>query len=221
MDTAIRILIADDHPIVREGLKALLSTDPDLELVGEAGSAQEAVLKSRLLQPDVLLLDIIMPDEDGIAVIQQITALSPAVRILIVTGFDEDSFIFPSIQAGAQGYILKTASPQDLLQAIRNVHRGDFSFHPTIARRLIYELRHERPSSIAPGDGLTQREAEILGFVAQGFSNKQIAAVLQISERTVRTHVSSILDKLHLTNRTQATLYALKNGLATLENHSA
>jgi NarL family two-component system response regulator LiaR len=213
----IRILIADDHAIVREGLRALFATEPGLELVGEAADGLEAADKARALKPDVILLDMMMPRLDGLGAIAEIRRHDPQARILVLTSFAEDDKVFPAIKAGALGYLLKDSSPHELLQAIQNVWRGEASLHPAIARKLIRELN--QPPSLPPtADPLSQRELEVLRLVAQGLSNDDIAERLVVSERTVRTHVSNILGKLHLANRTQAALYALREGLAKLDS---
>ena len=212
----IHILIVDDHLVVREGLRALIDVQPDMELVGEAADGVEAVQKARSLQPDVILLDLVMPHKGGLDAIGEIKEESPDMRILVLTSFAEDDKVFPAIKAGALGYLLKDSSAQELLQAIRDVDRGEPTMHPTIARKLMREL--QRPPELPPTeDPLTEREVEVLKFVAQGLSNREIADILVISERTVRTHVTNILSKLHLANRTQAALYALREGLARLD----
>jgi len=212
----IRILLADDHPIVREGLRALIATEPGMLVVGEAKDGGEALFKARSLQPDVILLDLVMPRKDGLAAISEITHDLPGARILVLTSFAEDEYVFPALKAGAMGYLLKDASPQELLEAIRTVYRGESSLHPAIARKVLREFT--RPSDPpARATSLTEREGEILLLVAQGLSNKAIAEQLVVSERTVRSHVSNILQKLHLHSRTQAALYALKEGWATLD----
>jgi len=217
MNETIRILVADDHAIVREGLRALIGAKPDMELVGEAADGVEAVLKARSLQPDVILLDLVMPHKDGIEAIGDIKRENPKARILVLTSFAEDDKVFPAIQAGALGYLLKDSSPQELLRAIREVYRGESSLHPAIARKLIGELNRP-PENLPPTEEpLTEREVEVLSLVAQGLSNQEIAEKLVVSERTVRTHVSNILGKLHLANRTQAALYAVREGLAGLD----
>jgi NarL family two-component system response regulator LiaR len=215
----IRVLIADDHAIVREGLRALIDTEPGMVLVGEARDGVEAIQLARSLKPDVFLLDLLMPRKDGLAAIVDIKQEQPEARILVLTSFAEDDKVFPAIKAGALGYLLKDTSPDSLLQAIRDVYQGESSLHPTIARKLIDELH--RPSSLpTAGEALTEREVEVLSLVAQGLSNQEIADRLVVSERTVRKHVSNILGKLHLANRTQAALYALRTGIARQEAES-
>ena len=217
MAETIRILIVDDHAIVRRGLRALIDTEPDMEAVGEAADGVEAVLKARSLRPDVILLDMVMPRKDGIPAIVEIKEENPDARILVLTSFAEDEKVFPAIKAGALGYLLKDTLPQELLQAVRDVYGGESSLHPTIARKLVREL--SQPSALPPTEEpLTAREAEVLTLVARGLTNEEIAKMLVISDRTVGKHVGNILDKLHLANRTQAALYALREGLAKLDS---
>lgn len=215
MNETIRILIADDHALVRKGLITLITSESGFEVVGEAADGIEVVQKARSLKPDVILLDMIMPRQNGLEAIEQIKCENPEARILVITSFGEDQMLFPAIKAGALGYLLKDSSPQQLLQAIYDVHNGQSSLHPTIALKLIRELNRssERPLTESP---LTARESVILKLVAQGLSNQEIADKLVISERTVGNHVGNILSKLHLANRTQAALYALKEGIADL-----
>ena len=215
-DETIRILIADDHAIVRQGLRALIDTEPGMTLLDEAQDGVEAVQKALALRPDVILLDMVMPRQDGLEAIRQITAEQPGARILVLTSFAEDEKVFPAIKLGALGYILKDSSPGQLLQAIRDVFRGESWLHPAVARKLIMELNQPSEQPLTE-DPLTDREVDVLKQVAQGLSNQQIAESLVLSERTVRTHVSHILDKLHLANRTQAALYALRRGISDLE----
>jgi len=215
MTEMIRILIADDHAIVREGLRALLATEPDLQLVGEANDGLQAVSKVRELRPDVILIDMLMPRMDGLEAILEIRKDWPEAKIIVLTSFSDDERVFSAIRSGALGYLLKESSPQDLLQAIHSVARGEGFLSPTIASKVMRELN--QPPKLPPTkDPLTEREVEILQLVAQGLTNDEIAEKLVVSERTVRTHVSNILAKLQLANRTQAALYALKEGLASL-----
>ena len=218
MSEHIRILITDDHAIVREGLRALIATEPGMELLDEASDGVQAVYKALALRPDVILLDMMMPRKDGLGAIGDIIKENPDAKILVLTSFAEDEKVFPAIKAGALGYLLKDSSPQELLQAIRNVYHGEASLHPTIARKLMRELN--QPASLPPTtDPLTEREVEVLRLVAQGLSNDEIAQTLVVSERTVRTHVSHILDKLHLANRTQMALYAVREGIAKFDTN--
>lgn len=215
----IRILIVDDHGIVRKGTRALLERIPDFAVVGEAGNGKGAVAQAKELQPDVILMDLMMPEMDGIKAIGLITASQPNSRILALTSFAADDKVFPAIKAGALGYMLKDADPEDLIQAIRQVHRGEPSLHPSIARKVLQELGRPQTAPPSPGpDPLTERELEVLQLVAQGLTNQQMAEQLTVAEVTIRTHISNILSKLHLANRVQATLYALREGLTTLEN---
>ena len=216
MSETIRVLIADDHAVVREGMRGLISSEPGMEVVAEARDGLETVQRVRAVQPDVILVDLVMPRMDGIQAIGEITAEFPDSRILVLTSFADDDKVFPAIKAGALGYLLKDSSPQELLDAIREGDRGESAVHPMIARKLSRE--RSEPASLPPADEpLTEREVEVLRLVAQGLSNEEIGNRLFISERTVRTHVSNILGKLHLANRTQAALYALREGLATLD----
>ena len=216
MTEIIRILIVDDHAIVREGQRALIDTEPGMELVGEAADGDQAVHMARSLQPDVILLDLVMPHKGGLEAIGEIKEQNPKARILVLTSFAEDEKVYAAIKAGAQGYLMKDALPQDILAAIREVYRGELSMDPSIAHKLMREL--QRSSDLPPTEEpLTEREVEVLKLVAQGLTNQQIAEMLVISERTVSTHISNILSKLHLANRTQVALYALREGLADLE----
>lgn len=218
MSETIRVFVADDQSIVRNGVLALLATKADIQVIGEATNGQEAVQGVLHLRPDVILMDLVMPEMDGIAAISAIVAQWPAARILVLTSFATDDKVFPAIKAGALGYLLKDSTPQDLVDAIRQVRRGEVSLHPTIARKVLRELA--QPASQAQEvDPLTERELEVLKLIARGMSNDEIAAVLVISEATVRNHVSNILSKLHLASRTQAALYALRKGLAPLTDN--
>ena len=216
MNQTIRVLIVDDHTIVRKGIRALLAEIAGIEVVGEADNGQEAVTQAKTLHPDVILMDLAMPKMDGIEATRQIKASQPESRILVMTSFAADDKVFPAIKAGALGYLLKESAPEDLVQAIRQIHRGESSLHPTIARKVLQEITHPADRPPTP-DPLTEREAEVLRLVAQGLSNQDIAGKLNISDPTVRTHVSNIMSKLHLATRIQAALYALREGLASLD----
>jgi len=216
----IRVLLADDHNVVRGGIRALIEAEEGIVVIDEACDGVEAVLKARALNPDVILIDLQMPRKTGVEAIEEIKQTNPDAKILVLTSYSDDEIVFAAIKAGALGYLLKESSTQELIQAIRDVHNGESSLHPVIARKLIRELN--RPSSLPPSDeSLTEREVEVLILVARGLPNQNIANALIISERTVRTHVSNILSKLHLANRTQAALYALKEGLITLDQMQA
>lgn len=214
----ISVLIVDDHPIVREGLHALISTEADMQIVGEATNGVDAVRMVRELNPDVILLDLIMEPMSGIEAIGRIKTENPNARILALTSFAEDDIVFPAIKAGALGYLLKDSAPGDLLRAVHNVYLGIPSLAPSIALKLIQEIDHPSGVQSAASETLTEREILILKHVAQGLTNHEIAVLLVISERTVRNHVGSILSKLHLANRTQAALYALREGIVTLND---
>jgi NarL family two-component system response regulator LiaR len=212
MSDLIRVLIVDDHLVVRKGIEALLETEPDIVVVGEASDGSEAVQGAAQFQPDVILMDLVMPQMDGIMAIERILSEHPGIRILVLTSFAADDKVFPAIRAGALGYIMKDSGAAELVGAIRQVQRGEPSLPPLIARRVLHELSHpaaQRPTA----DPLTEREVEVLRLLAQGSTNKEIAEPLGISEATVRKHVSSILSKLHLASRTQAALFAMREGL--------
>ncbi|HEX6304781.1 MAG TPA: response regulator transcription factor [Anaerolineales bacterium] len=212
MDEIIRVMVVDDHHIVREGLRALIETEPGLELVGEAKDGYEAVVETRSLKPDVILMDLVMPRMDGLEAISQIKRENEEAQILVLTSYSEDSKVFSAIKMGAMGYLLKDSLPEDLLRAIRDVYHGQPSLHPSIARKLMGELNRP-PESPVMEEELTEREDDVLKLLALGLSNQDIADKLFISERTVRTHVSNILMKLHLANRTQAALHAWREGM--------
>jgi NarL family two-component system response regulator LiaR len=216
MSQAIRVLIVDDHTIVRKGIRALLTEIAGIEVVGEAADGQEAVAQANSLCPDVILMDLAMPQMDGIEATRQIKTSQPESRILVMTSFATDDKVLPAIKAGALGYLLKESAPEDLVQAIHQIHRGEPSLHPTIARKVLEEITHPSDRPPTP-DPLTKREAEVLLLVAQGLSNQDIARELCISDATVRSHVSNILSKLHLATRIQAALYALREGLVSLD----
>lgn len=217
MTEVVRVFIADDHPVVRTGLEALINTEPGMEVVGTAADGEATVRRVLKLKPDVSLLDLKMPHKSGQEAIEEIKENDPDARILVLTSFGDDETVFAAIKAGALGFLLKDSTPVELIHAIRNVYEGKSSLHPDIALKLVKEL--SRPTDLPPtAEPLTEREEEVVRLVAQGLSNQEIADRLTITERTVRAHVSNILAKLHLANRTQAALYALKEGLASLDD---
>jgi NarL family two-component system response regulator LiaR len=215
--TTIRVLLADDHAIVRKGIRALLATEEDIDVIGEAADGADAIELARTLQPDVILMDLMMPKIDGIEATRQITASPSGAHILVLTSFAADDKVFPAIKAGALGYLLKDSGPDELIRAIHQVQRGEPSLEPSIARKVLQELLHP-PKTAPTTDTLTERELAVLRLIAQGKSNRDIAQQLVITEMTVRTHVSNVLGKLHLASRTQAALFALKEGLASLDD---
>jgi NarL family two-component system response regulator LiaR len=213
----IRILIVDDHPIVREGLRGLIENKDGMVVVGEAEDGIEAVIKNRSLQPDMILMDIIMPRMGGLEAIKEIKKDNPDVKILVLTSFIEDEKLQMAIHAGAQGYLLKDSSPQELVRAIRDVFEDKLTLHPAATRQFIQDIKGDADVQFSR-DQLTQREIEILKLVARGFSNREIAKALCISDQTTRSYVTTILNKLNLSNRTQAVLYALRNKIIHLDD---
>jgi NarL family two-component system response regulator LiaR len=210
-------LIVDDHEIVRKGLRSLLETDPGIEVVGEAADGGEAITLAESLKPSVILMDLVMPGIDGIEAMQEIRARRINSEILVLTSFGGADKLFPAVRAGALGYLLKDTTPEDLVKAIHQAAVGHAPLNPRVARRLLREFSHEGEIS-PPVEPLTNREVEVLRVIAHGLTNEQIAEKLFISEATVRTHVSNILGKLGVENRTQAALYALRVGLASLDD---
>jgi NarL family two-component system response regulator LiaR len=219
----IRVLIVDDHAMVRQGLRTFLELQDTsalrITVVGEAQNGVRAVELAEETQPDIVLLDLVMPEMDGIQAISRILACSPDSRIIILTSFGEEGKVLPAIRAGAQGYLLKDIPPDELIRAIREAYLGNVQLHPDIARKLMSAVAAQEVTGNQlvdnPRGDLTEREQEVLHLIAEGLSNRQIADKMFISEKTVKTHVSNILSKLHLEDRTQAAIYALKHGLAT------
>jgi NarL family two-component system response regulator LiaR len=214
----IGVLIVDDHPVVRQGLRTFLESLDDIEVLGEAASGEEALAILRDAVPDVVLMDLVMPGIDGIETTRRVTELSPTTKVIVLTSFADDEKVFPAIKAGAAGYLLKDIEPIQLAEAIRTVHRGEALLHPTVAAKLMQVVA--APDRRAAGGQLTGRELEVLRQVARGMSNREIAKELSIAEKTVKTHVSNILAKLHLADRTQAALYAVRRGIADAEPDS-
>lgn len=214
MNEQIRVVLVDDHVVVRVGLRAFLDTQPDLEIVGEASSGEQGVELVKATLPDVVLMDLLMPGIDGVEATRQVKAASPHTQVIVLTSYAEDERIFPAIKAGALSYLLKDVGPDALVMAIRAARRGEATLHPTVAARLMSELTGGRHS---PLDTLTEREKDVLTCIARGMSNAEIAEHLIIGERTVKTHVSNILSKLHLQDRTQAAIMALRERLVPLD----
>lgn len=212
---AIRILIADDHPVVREGLFAMLSRESDFEVVGEARDGVEAVSKAKELNPEVVLMDLRMPELDGVEAMNQIKSAKPDTKFIILTTYSDDDYIFRGIEAGARGYLLKDAPREELFKAIRAVHRGESLIQPVVASKVLdrlTELSRRAPS----GEELSERELEVLRLMAKGAANKEIGAELSIAQSTVKTHISTIFQKLGVSDRTEAVTEALKKGIIRL-----
>ncbi len=217
MNQGIRVLVVDDHEIVRKGIRALLSREHGIQVIGEAGNGRDAIAQARAFRPDVILMDLVMPGLDGIEATRQIAAAEPGVRILVLSSFSDDDMVFPAIKAGALGYLLKCASPADLIDAIRKVYQGQPSLDSSVALKLLEEMGQPAQEPVASSQ-ITEREEQVLVLIAQGKSNREIAEELSVAEITVSKHVSNILAKLHVASRTQAALYALKEGLASLDD---
>lgn len=212
----IKVLLVDDHTVVLKGLAFFLSTQEDFELVGEANNGKEALTKVKEMQPNVVLMDLYMPEMDGIEATTCIKKEYPHVKVLVLTSFSDQAHVLPALKAGASGYILKDVEPDQLVEAIRSAYKGNIQLHPDIANALLSQTlpqEEEEELSNIHVDALTARENEVLQLLAKGMSNKEIASVLVITEKTVKAHVSSILSKLNLSDRTQAALYAVRNGI--------
>jgi two-component system, NarL family, response regulator LiaR len=207
----IRVLIADDHAVVRQGLRTFLDLQEEIDVVGEAADGEEALAAIEELAPDVVLMDLVMPRLDGIEAIRRIRERTPATRVIVLTSFLDDDKVFPAVRAGAAGYLLKDVQPQELVRAIRTVRDGQALLHPAVAARLMEEIADD--SRRRAPDPLTPREREVLALLARGLSNKAIARECGVSEKTVKTHVSNILGKLGVNDRTQAALWAVREGL--------
>jgi len=213
MGTAIRILLVDDHNLVRMGLKAYFSTLPDIRVVGEAGTGEEAVRLVAELDPDVVLMDLIMPGMGGVEATRQLKKINPRTQVIVVTSYHEDEHIFPAIRAGALSYVLKDIDPDDLADAIRRANGGEAVLNPRVATRMVKELGGIRQETVNAFRELTDREMEVLKWIATGKNNQEIAEILVISEKTVKSHITNILNKLHLSDRTQAAVYAWQEGI--------
>jgi DNA-binding NarL/FixJ family response regulator len=214
---SVRVLICDDQPLVRAGVRTLLSTQPDIEIVGDANDGASAIVAATRLRPDVVLMDIRMPGTDGITATDRITQGERAPRVLVLTTYDQDEYVFDALAAGASGFLLKDARPEDLISGIRSVAAGDALLAPSVTRRLIGLFAHDRPAHSRPTgnpvDVLTNREREVLGLVARGLSNMDIGAALHITDHTVKTHVANLLNKLDLRDRVHAVIFAYEHGV--------
>jgi len=209
----IRVLLVDDHAVVREGLRAFLELQDGIEVVGEAGDGEEAVTEASRLEPDVILMDLVMPKLDGVGAMRRLRDVVPSARVVVLTSFLEDQRLLPAIQAGAAGYLLKNTEPAELARALRAAHKGEAIIDPTVAARLVSALADGSRTGRDERDQLTRREREVLELIVRGRSNKRIALELGIAEKTVKTHVGHVLAKLGVTDRTQAALLAVREGL--------
>jgi NarL family two-component system response regulator LiaR len=213
---AITVMLIDDHRVVRQGLRDFLELQGDIEIVGEAASGEEGVQISGQLLPDVVLMDLVMPGIDGVETTRRVKQVSPSSKVIVLTSFADDNKVFPAIKAGAISYLLKDISPEDLAHAIRAAQRNEAVLHPEVAAKLMQEFSAPK-SNEAPVEQLTAREMDVLRLIAKGKSNKEIADTLIVSEKTIKTHVSNILSKLHLADRTQVAIYALRQRLVPME----
>ena len=207
----IKIVIADDHPVVRKGLSLLLSSQDEFEVIGEAANGEEAIAKALELSPEIMLMDLVMPKMDGISATKEILRLKPEIKILILTSFSDANHAIPALEAGALGYLLKENDPEEVIQAISKLVNGEKQIHPKVTEGLLSALQTQRKPEHNLLNSLTSREKEVLKEITNGKSNKEIASTLFISEKTVKTHVSNILSKLSLQDRTQAALFAIRH----------
>jgi len=217
MTDRITVLLVDDHAVVRQGVRTFLETQADLSVVGEAGSGEEAVELAEQHVPDVVLMDLIMPDMDGVEATRKVKQVSPRSQVVILTSYHEDEHIFPALKAGALSYVLKDLSAEELAEAVRKAAKGEAVLHPRVAARVIKELQGLRDNKVNPFTELSERELEVLKLIADGMSNAEMAAKLVLSEKTIKGHVSNILSKLHLADRTQAAVYAWREGIVRKE----
>lgn len=217
MDNPISVMLVDDHEVVRQGMRFFLETQPDFSVVAEANTGLAAIKLAEERIPDVVLMDLIMPEMDGVQATRRIMKVSPRTRIVVLTSYHDDEHIFPALQAGAVSYILKDIRMEDLAEAIRRAVRGEATLHPRVASRIIQELHGSQTRELNPFTELTNREMDVLRLIAKGLSNSEIAEQLVISEYTVKGHVSNILSKLHLADRTQAAVYAWQKGVVRRE----
>lgn len=214
MSEKITILLVDDHTIVRQGVRTFLETQPDLAVIGEAESGEEGVRLTQEHAPDVVLMDLVMPDGiDGVEATRQVKQVSPRTQVIVLTSYHQDEYIFPAIRAGALSYVLKDVNAGELALVVRKAARGEAVLHPNVALRMVQEIHGDRRTPANPLADLSEREGEVLRLIAEGLSNASIAAQLTISEKTVKSHVSNILSKLHLADRTQAAVYAWREGI--------
>jgi DNA-binding NarL/FixJ family response regulator len=212
---SMKVLIADDHPVVREGLSAMLNRQPDIEVVGEAENGRECVEKTRKLRPDIVLMDLRMPEMDGVEAMRQIAATNPEVRFIVLTTYDNDEYIFKGIEAGARAYLLKDSPREELFKAIRAVHRGESLIQPAVAGKVLDRFVELSRQVQAP-EALSNREVEVVKLIAEGTANKEIAVSLHISESTVKTHIQTIFQKLGVSDRTGAVTQAIRKGIIRL-----
>lgn len=218
---AIRILLADDHTMVREGTRKILEREPDLRVVAEAGDGQEAIRLVEQWQPDLVIVDISMPVMNGIEATKGIKKASPQTAVLVLTAYDDDQYVFAILEAGAAGYLLKNARSSELIDAVRRVHQGEAVLHPSIQKKVLRRVQDGQPSSEPEGDVLTDREMDVLRLAARGLSNRQIADELFLSPRTVQTHMANIFSKLEVGSRTEAVMTGLRKRWLTLEDLDA